>query len=85
MGSSLGGIVIIILILSSALKIVPEYQRLVVFRLYLADALGAIDAPYVHFSFTVAGKPCLVQGISQIDADPSSDYKHVIMLMRLPN
>ncbi len=52
---------------------------------YLADALGAIDAPYVHFSFTVAGKPCLVQGISQIDADPSSDYKHVIMLMRLPN
>ena len=33
LGSSLGGIVIIILILSSALKIVPEYQRLVVFRL----------------------------------------------------
>ena len=33
LGSSLGGIVIIILILSLALKIVPEYQRLVVFRL----------------------------------------------------
>ena len=33
LGSSLGGIVIIILILSSAFKIVPEYQRLVVFRL----------------------------------------------------
>ena len=52
---------------------------------YLSDALGAIDAPFVHFSFTAAGKPCLVQGLSSIDADPETDYKHVIMLMRLPN
>lgn len=33
LGSSLGGIFILILIFSSVLKIVPEYQRLVVFRL----------------------------------------------------
>ena len=52
---------------------------------YLSDALGAIDAPYVHFSFTAAGKPCLVQGMSEIDGEPNSDYKHVIILMRLPN
>ena len=52
---------------------------------YLSDALGAIDAPYVHFSFTAAGKPCLVQGMSEIDGEPNADYKHVIMLMRLPN
>ena len=32
-GSILGGIVILFMILSSALKIVPEFQRLVVFRL----------------------------------------------------
>jgi len=52
---------------------------------YLSDALAAVDAPYVHFSFTAAGKPCLVQGLAEIDGDPISDYKHVIMLMRLPN
>lgn len=33
LGSSIGGIFILILILTSVLKIVPEYQRLVVFRL----------------------------------------------------
>ncbi|MGB3955200.1 MAG: DNA polymerase III subunit beta [Brooklawnia sp.] len=52
---------------------------------YLTDALGAIDSPYVHFSFTAPGKPCLVQGLDEIDGEPSDDYKHVIMLMRLPN
>ena len=33
LGSTLGGLFILILLLSSALRIVPEYQRLVVFRL----------------------------------------------------
>ena len=33
LGSTLGGLFILILILSSALRVVPEYQRLVVFRL----------------------------------------------------
>ena len=51
---------------------------------YLADALAVIDAPYVHFSFTAPGKPCLVQGLHEIDGEPKDDYKHVIMLMRLP-
>lgn len=52
---------------------------------YLVDALGAVNSPYVHFSFTAAGKPCLVQGVNDADAEPNADYKHVIMLMRLPN
>lgn len=51
---------------------------------YLTDALNALDAPYAHFSFTAAGKPCLVQGLASLDADPDASYKHVIMLMRLP-
>ena len=51
---------------------------------YLSDALTAVDTPYVHFSFTAPGKPCLVQGLDEIDGDPKDDYKHVIMLMRLP-
>ncbi len=52
---------------------------------YLSDALTALDAPYVHFAFTAPGKPCLVTGLAEIDGEPATDYRHVIMLMRLPN
>ena len=51
---------------------------------YLLDALNALDTPYVNFSFTAPGKPCLLRPLVEIDGDPSADYKHVIMLMRLP-
>lgn len=51
---------------------------------YLLDALNALDAPYVNFSFTAPGKPCLLTPLVEIDGEPSPDYKHVIMLMRLP-
>ena len=52
---------------------------------YLLDALTALDAPFAHFSFTQPGKPCLIMGLASIDGDPLGDYRHVIMLMRLPN
>ncbi len=51
---------------------------------YLLDALNALDAPYAHFSFTAPGKPCLITGLASIDGDQLLDYRHVIMLMRLP-
>ena len=51
---------------------------------YLEDALGALSAPYVLFSFTGPGQPCLLQGLQDLDGAPDADYKHVIMLMRLP-
>ena len=31
------------------------------------------------------GKPCLITGLATIDGDQLFDYRHVIMLMRLPN
>lgn len=52
---------------------------------YLQDALSVLTTPYVYFAFTAAGKPCLVQGLEDLDGEPEPDYKHVIMLMRLPN
>ncbi|TRY16970.1 DNA polymerase III subunit beta [Tessaracoccus rhinocerotis] len=52
---------------------------------YLLDALNSIDAPFAHFSFTAPGKPCLITGLASIDGDQLLDYRHVIMLMRLPN
>ena len=51
---------------------------------YLEAALTALDTPYVNFAFTAPGKPCLLTPLVAIDGEPSSDYKHVIMLMRLP-
>ena len=51
---------------------------------YLSDALTAVDTPYVQFSFTAPGKPCLMPGLAESAGHPKDDYKHVIMLMRLP-
>jgi DNA polymerase-3 subunit beta len=52
---------------------------------YLLDALGVVDTPYVNFAFTAPGKPCLLTGLNEIDGDSLGDYRHVIMLMRLPS
>ncbi|MFZ2625834.1 MAG: DNA polymerase III subunit beta [Propionibacterium sp.] len=52
---------------------------------YLSDALSALDTPFVQLAFTAPGKPCLVQGLDELDGEPRGDYKHVIMLMRLPS
>jgi DNA polymerase III subunit beta len=51
---------------------------------YLLDGLGAFDTPYVNFAFTAPSKPCQLTGLDTLDADPLTDYRHVIMLMRLP-
>jgi DNA polymerase-3 subunit beta len=52
---------------------------------YLQDVLTAIDSPYVHLAFSGPGKPCLVTALNDIDGEPETDYRHVIMLMRLPH
>jgi len=52
---------------------------------YLLDALNAFDTPYVNFSFTAPSKPCQLIGLADLDGDPRTDYRHVIMLMRLPS
>jgi len=52
---------------------------------YLLDALGAFDTPYVNFAFTAPSKPCQLTGLAELDGDPITDYRHVIMLMRLPS
>ncbi len=52
---------------------------------YLLDALGVFDTPYVNFAFTAPSKPCLLTGLAELDGEPLVDYRHVIMLMRLPS
>jgi DNA polymerase III subunit beta len=51
---------------------------------YLLDGLGAFDTPYVNFAFTAPSKPCQLTGLASLDGSPLTDYRHVIMLMRLP-
>ena len=51
---------------------------------YLLDGLGAFDTPYVNFGFTAPSKPCQLTGLATRDGNPLTDYRHVIMLMRLP-
>jgi DNA polymerase-3 subunit beta len=51
---------------------------------YLLDALGAFDTPYVNFAFTAPSKPCQLTGLADLAGEPLTDYRHVIMLMRLP-
>ena len=52
---------------------------------YLLDALGAFDTPYVNIAFTAPSKPCQLTGLAELDGEPSTEYRHVIMLMRLPS
>jgi DNA polymerase-3 subunit beta len=52
---------------------------------YLLDALNAFDTPYVNFAFTAPSKPCQLTGLADLDGEPLTDYRHVIMLMRLPS
>jgi DNA polymerase III subunit beta len=52
---------------------------------YLLDGLGAFDTPYVNFGFTAPSKPCQLTGMDSLDSNPRTDYRHVIMLMRLPS
>ncbi|MCW2811671.1 MAG: dnaN [Friedmanniella sp.] len=52
---------------------------------YLLDALGAFVTPYVNFAFTAPSKPCQLTGLAELDGEIQTDYRHVIMLMRLPS
>ena len=52
---------------------------------YLLDGLGAFDTPYVNFGFTAPSKPCQLTGLDSLDSTSRTDYRHVIMLMRLPS
>ncbi|RKS80357.1 DNA polymerase-3 subunit beta [Motilibacter peucedani] len=50
---------------------------------YLLDGLGAIDAPYAQLSFTTATKPAVLTGRATADAEPSRDYRYLLMPVRL--
>lgn len=50
---------------------------------YLLDGLAALDAPVAHFSFTVAAKPAVLTGVAEAGAQPTQEYRYVLMPVRL--
>ncbi|HYN65512.1 MAG TPA: DNA polymerase III subunit beta, partial [Ornithinibacter sp.] len=50
---------------------------------FLLDGLGAIGAPTTCLDFTVAGKPAVITGAPEPDAPASSDYRYLLMPVRL--
>ncbi|RZS91230.1 DNA polymerase III beta subunit [Motilibacter rhizosphaerae] len=50
---------------------------------YLLDGLGALDAAYAQLSFTTPTKPAVLSGRATADAEPSREYRYLLMPVRL--
>ena len=50
---------------------------------YLLDGLGALDAAFTKFAFTQATRPAVLTGAAEADADPSTEYRYLLMPVRL--
>ena len=50
---------------------------------YLLDGLGAVDAAVSVMSFTHPSKPAVLHGAADMDAAPRSDYRYLLMPVRL--
>ncbi|WP_020574616.1 DNA polymerase III subunit beta [Actinopolymorpha alba] len=52
---------------------------------YLLDGLGALEAPVAQFSFTQPTRPAVLTGLAAADAEPNTDYRYLLMPVRLQN
>ena len=50
---------------------------------FLLDGLGAVDAPFVRLSFTEPGKPAVLTGQAEPDAEHDMTYRYLLMPVRL--
>ena len=49
---------------------------------FLIDGVQAVDAPFVHLSFTALNKHAIFMGKKEADASPDTSYKYLLMPMR---
>ena len=49
---------------------------------FLIDGIQAVDAPFVHVSFTALNKHAIFMGKKEADASPDTSYKYLLMPMR---
>jgi DNA polymerase III subunit beta len=52
---------------------------------YLSEGLSAFDTKYVRFSFTTPPKPAVLTGQDDLTGEDRSDYRYLLMPVRLPN
>ena len=50
---------------------------------YLLDGLSAVGSPTTVMSFTQSSRPAVLQGATSADADANSDYRYLLMPVRL--
>jgi DNA polymerase-3 subunit beta len=52
---------------------------------YLSEGLSAFDTKYVRFSFTTPPKPAVLTGQDDLTGEDRSEYRYLLMPVRLPN
>ncbi|OMH23311.1 DNA polymerase III subunit beta [Tersicoccus phoenicis] len=52
---------------------------------YLSEGLGAFTTDHVRFSFTTPPKPAVVSAQQDADGEELTDYRYLLMPVRLPN
>ena len=50
---------------------------------YLLDGLGALDSAFTILAFTQATRPAVLSGAAESGADPSTEYRYLLMPVRL--
>ena len=50
---------------------------------YLLDGLGAVNSPITTMSFTASSRPAVLQGVANMDAQPTGEYRYLLMPVRL--
>lgn len=50
---------------------------------YLLDGLGALDSAITHMSFTASSRPAVLTGTTEHGVTPVSDYRYLLMPIRL--
>jgi DNA polymerase-3 subunit beta len=52
---------------------------------YLLDGLKAIRTPVAQLAFTQAAKAAELTGLQDVDGDPISEFRYVVVPVRLNN
>lgn len=50
---------------------------------YLLDGFGSLDSPFAQLAFTAPTKPAVLTGKADRDAEAATDYRHLLMPVRL--
>lgn len=52
---------------------------------FLLDGLAAVDSSITHLSFTQSTRPAVLVGLTEAGAEPTQEYRYLLMPVRLTN